>query len=165
MHKIIARTWFPLFALAVVLALVPSCATNSQALGPKFREANAANLVIRYSSDSTIYRLKPDAHDGAFYRIYNRQQLCEEAARQQGDRNLAVVVINYIRFPELERQVKQGWVDNLSELNFRRVVFLRADNSDEVDGLRVVEDRLIAQNALRFQSFAASSTAPQLSGR
>lgn len=165
MNRSVLRVSCLLFGLAGILVLATSCATNQQTLGPKFREASDANLVIRYSSDSTIFRLKPESFEGRFYRIYNRQQICDETGKSAGERNLAVVVINYHHVAEVERQVKQRWVDNLSNLNYRRVVFLRAADTDEVNGLRVVEDRMLAQNNFKPQNVVLAGAAPQTEAR
>lgn len=142
MKKIVNKSWFALLAVTAILALTSSCATNSQtAEGPKFYEADSANLVLRYSSDRAIFRIKPDGHEGNFYRIFSRQEICEADAKRSGQRDLAVVLIGYQFTPELDRQIKQGWVNTLTKLNYRRVVILRCGDSDQVNGLRVVEDR------------------------
>ena len=121
-----------------------SCATNPAAKvaeSPKFQDESAADLVVHYSSDRTLYRLKPDAHEGAFYHIFNRQELCEQDAARAGKRDLAVVIIGYYPKPELEAQAKQGWFETLTKLNYRRVVILRMSRSDQVNGLAVLDDR------------------------
>ena len=128
-------------ALAGSLVLLTGCVVDQHAMsGRKFHEEDAADLIIRYSSDNTIFRLKPDAHDGPFYRIFSRQELCDLDAQRVGARNLAVVVMGYSPFVEVERQIKQGWVDNLTRLNYRHVVFLRATEKYKVNGLRVVDE-------------------------
>jgi len=147
MNRVVTKTRCTLIALAGILALATSCATNQQASGPRFYEESAANLVIRYSSDQTIFRLKPDGHDGPYYHIFTRQQLCEADAKRAGRRDLAVVLIGWQWSAELDQQIKQGWVDSLTKLNYRRIVILRASESDQVNGLRVVEDRQVARAA------------------
>lgn len=147
MYKAVVKNWSRLAALAGIAVLACSCATHQQALGPKFRDASAADVVIRYSSDSTIFMWKPDGREGPFYRIFNRQEICDEIARREGTRNLAVVVLNYHRFRELEHQVKQAWVDDLSRLQFSRVIFVRANDTDQVNGMRIVEDRFLTLGA------------------
>ena len=150
-----------LLALPGALLLLTSCATSPKtAQGPKFYEETAANLVIRYSSDHAIFRLKPDGHQGPFYQIFTRQQLCEADARRVGQRDLAVVLIGWQWTPELDRQIKQGWVDSLGKLNYRRVVILRSGDSDQVNGLRVVEDRQIAQVAVAPHDIGLVSATP-----
>jgi len=140
-----------LLVLPVALALLSSCASSPEsAPSPKFFESAAADLVIRYSSDQAIFRLKPDGHDGTFYHIYSRKQLCDEDAARAGQRNLAVVLIGYQWTPQLDEQLRQSWVDSLSKLNYRRVVILRSGDSDQVDGLRVLDDRRVTPVAGSF---------------
>ena len=160
MNRVVTKSRCALLALAGILALTTSCATNQQAAGPKFYEESAANLVIRYSSDQAIFRLKPDGHDGPYYHIFNRQQLCEADAKRAGRRDLAVVLIGWQWTPELDQKIKQGWVDSLAKLNYRRIVILRADESDQVNGLRVVEDRQVAQAAASPREVDLVSVAP-----
>jgi len=146
MNKVVKNARWLFLALPGMLFLLSSCATNPEvAEGPKFYEADAANLVLRYSSDKAIFRLKPDGRDGSFYHIYNRQEICELDAKRAGQRDLAVVLIGYQFTPELDRQIKQSWVNTLSKLNYRRVVILRCGQNDQVNGLHVVEDRQTAQ--------------------
>jgi len=143
--KIFRKVAANIFLAAAML--ITSCATHtdSMTVGRKFNEENIASLIIRYSSDKTIYLLKPDTHDGLFYRILDRQQLCDAASNTQLDRDLAVVVIGYSRDPIIERQIRQGWIGTLANLNYRRVVFLRANDSDPVNTLRVVDDCSVVQ--------------------
>jgi len=146
MHKVVTKSGFALLALTGILALTTSCATNSEsASAPTFYEAEAANLVLRYSSDHAIFRIKPDGREGNFYHVYSRKEVCDTEAKRGGQRNLAVVLIGRQFTPELDRQLKQSWVDTLTKLNYRRVVVLRCGDNDQVNGLRVLEDRQNAQ--------------------
>lgn len=167
MNIVVKRASFFLLALPGAVLLLTSCATNPKtAQGPKFYEESAANFVIRYSSDEAVFRLKPDGHEGPFYRIFTRQELCEADAQRAGQRDLAVVLIGYQWTPELDRQVKQGWVNSLSKLNYRRVVILRSGDTDQVNGLRVVEDRQVAQVATQpHETVLVSAAPPELTAR
>jgi hypothetical protein len=140
--------WTPLIlVLSAFAMLATSCATRSgsAAVGHKFREEATASLIIKYSSDQTIYMLKPEAHDGPFYRIFSRDQFCDAVTRSGADRHLAVVVIGYHRNPAQEQQVKADWAQTLAKLSFHRVVFLRANNSDPVTSLRIVDESYLTQ--------------------
>ena len=109
MIAIVKLPRFYLLALIGAAMFLTSCATNPAAKvaeSPKFQDESAADLVVHYSSDRTLYRLKPDAHEGAFYHIFNRQELCEQDAARAGKRDLAVVLIGYYPKPELEAQAK-----------------------------------------------------------
>jgi hypothetical protein len=133
------------------LVFLTSCATNPQfhytADGPKFREEDAANLIIRHLSDDTNFLLRPDGHDGQFLRIYSREGACAVAAKNPGERGLALVLINSFRIAEVEQQTKQKWVESLSRLHYQRIVFLRANDRGNINGLRIVSDTM-ARNSI-----------------
>jgi hypothetical protein len=152
-------------ACAGLLSLT-SCATapGEHALGPKFQEAHAANLVLRYSSDQTIFMLKPDGHDGPFYRIFTREEVCALDAQRIGRRDLAVVLLGFSRAPILERRIRDSWVASLGSLNYRRVIFLRSADHDQINGLRVIEDRALAKADTQPPEMAAA-TEPELAAR
>lgn len=162
MNTLLKRALATVPALAGMVVLLSGCATNSPyvADGPKFRQESSANLIVRYSSENTVFMLRPYAQEGPFQRIFTRQELCAEIAAQPGDRTLAVVVINNYRMLALEQQTKQRWVDSLSRLNYRRVVFLRGNERGNINGLRIVSDTLLAGRAPSGGGFASSTLAP-----
>ena len=68
--------------------------------------------------------------------------------------------------PELDRKIKQDWVDTLARLNYRRIVILRAAETDQINGLRVVEDRQVAQvSTMPGETGLASGEARQFTAR
>jgi len=117
-----------------------SCAIGPDLHARKFHEEQLADLVIRYSAEQAIFRLKPEARDGVFQHIYDREQLCAEAAELPGQRYMAVVVIDYIYSAQVERELIDSWVDSFKPLNYERIVFLRSNGSDSISGLRVVAE-------------------------
>jgi hypothetical protein len=127
------------FALLLGLALLSSCSTPSQvASGPKFTEADAADFIARYYSDQTSYALKPVRLDGQYQTVYDRPALLELARLQPG-RELAVVVLVHYPNAASEEPVKLAWVNDLTGLGYRRIVFLRAGNGLQVNNLAVLE--------------------------
>jgi hypothetical protein len=149
--EVICSKWnrFVLFALAGSLLCLTSCALGPDAGSKRFEEEQFANLIIRYSSDQTIYRLKPDGRDGEFLRIFDRNEICTEAEQLGGPRQLAVVLIDYVYAHDIEREIIDGWSARFKELNFQRVVFLRAWDKLTVNGLRIVADVQLSQSAAR----------------
>ncbi|MEY4385465.1 MAG: hypothetical protein RLY20_748 [Verrucomicrobiota bacterium] len=150
-----------LFAGAVFLS---SCASSGYhtAEGRKFDEAEFADLVLKYASDQTIFMVKPDGHEGAFYRIFNRDEICALDAQRLGRRDMAVVMIGFNRDLAVEQQIKEEWVSSLTKLNYHRVVFLRSSDHNEVNGLRVIEDRSLALSPERHElTFADAGVAEQ----
>ena len=84
-----------------------SCASSGSRAGRKFKDTASADLVIRYSSDQTIFVVKPDSRNGLFYRIFNRDEICALDATRTGPRDLAVVVIGLDRLPDAERELRE----------------------------------------------------------
>ena len=127
------------FALLLGLALLSSCSTPSPvASRSKFAEADAADFIARYYSDQTSYALKPVRLDGQYQSIYDRPALLE-LARQQPGRELAVVVLVHYPNAASEEPIKLAWVNDLTGLGYRRIVFLRAGNGLQVNNLAVLE--------------------------
>jgi hypothetical protein len=143
MNTFSTRKLSQLLGLACAALLLSSCALDQESGGgkvAKFYDADSANLIIRYSSDNTIYRIKPEGHDGEFYRLFTRDMICAEAAQTTGPKDLAVVIIGYNHSLEIEHQIISGWVEALRNLHYHRVVFLRARDSQQVDRLHVISD-------------------------
>jgi len=124
----------PLLLLAL---LATSCSTPYGARQARFSEQDRANLIVKYYTDDTSYLLKPEAKDGPFLTVLNKDAVVE-VARQQAQRELAVVVlIRYGAASEAE-MVKQKWRTLLTEAGYQRVVFLRGRTGLRVDGLPVL---------------------------
>jgi len=103
--------------------------------GPKFCEANHADVVIRYYSDNVTRILKPLQMEGPFLSTFDRDGVLDLAKKQAG-RELAVVIL--LQFNASDR-IKQSWQAPLKQLGYRRVVFLRAEPGLKVDGLSILE--------------------------
>jgi hypothetical protein len=148
MNSVLKHAGGVMLGMFGALALLSGCATPPHyvADGPSFREESAANLIVRYSAENAVFMLRPDMREGPFQRIFTREGLCREAAAQPGDRRLAVVILNHYHSLSLEQQDKKKWLENLGDLNFRRVVFLRGTTRPKIDGLRIVSDTLLSEH-------------------
>ena len=126
-------------ALLLGVALLGICSRfSSVASESKFTEEDTADFIARYYSDETSYVLKPLMREGSFQSIYDRSALLK-LARQQSGRELAVIVLVHYPNGASEEPVKLGWVNDLTGLGYRRVVFLRSRHGMSVKGLRVLE--------------------------
>ena len=124
-------------SLLFVLLLGTSCSTPRASPQVRFNEQESANLVVRYYTDDTSYVLKPEKTDGPFLRIL-RQDAVVDVARQQPGRELAVVILIHYGDESQAASVKHKWTNLLTEVGYRRVVFLRALGGMQVDGLPVL---------------------------
>jgi hypothetical protein len=116
-----------------------SCATSRTPITalPRFSEEAQADLVIRYYSDDTSYVLKPAMAEGPFLTILKKDQVLA-LAKQQPNRQLAVVALIHYGAESQADAVKHDWTNLLTEAGYRRIVFLRASNGMKVNGLPVL---------------------------
>jgi hypothetical protein len=128
--------------LLLVLLWLTSCATSRDPVAglPRFSEEDQANLIIRYYCDDTSYVLKPTARDGPFLTVLKKDAVVA-LAKQQPDRQLAVVVLIHYKSGSQADAVKHDWTNLLTEAGYRRVVFLHASTSMKVNGLPVLTSR------------------------
>jgi hypothetical protein len=118
--------------------LLTSCATPrpQEATEPRFNEENNADFVIRHYSDEVSRVFKPMQMEGPFLSTLAKQDILDLAKRQPS-RELAVVIL--LRSNSSDA-VKQDWMKMLTEVGYKRVVFLRAENSRlKVNGLPVLD--------------------------
>jgi hypothetical protein len=120
-----------------VALLATSCSTPQRAQEERFGEQERANLIVRYYTDDTSYLLKPEARDGQFLAVLNKDTVVE-VARQQAARELAVVVLIHYGTESQAEAVKRKWKGLLTEAGYQRVVFLRGRTGMRVDGLPVL---------------------------
>jgi hypothetical protein len=125
--------------LLLVALLLTSCSTPRalNSAGPRFSEEEQADVIIRYYTDDTSYVLKPATTDGPFLTILKKDAVLN-LAKQQPDRQMAVVVLIHYLNESQDKAVKQDWTSLLTKTGYRRIVFLRGLNSMKVNGLAVL---------------------------
>jgi hypothetical protein len=126
-----------LASLMFVLVLVTACSTTQTVPVVRFNEQDKANLIVRYYTDDTSYVLKPAKMEGPFLGVLKKDAVLD-VARQQPRRELAVVMLIHYTCQSEGVAVKQKWTNLLTGLGYRRVVFLGADASMQVNGLPVL---------------------------
>jgi hypothetical protein len=124
-------------ALLLAALLATSCSTSRQAYEGRFKDQERANLIVRYYTDETSYLLKPLAKDGPFLAVLNKDAVVE-LAKQQTQRELAVVVLIHYSSESEAGVVKRKWTSLLGEAGYQRVVFLHGQGGMRVNGLPVV---------------------------
>ena len=122
--------------LSFVAILATACSTPRTPLVERFHEQEKANLIIRYYTDDTSYVLKPATTEGSFLSVL-KQDAVLNVAKQQPDRQLAVVILIHYILEREAAKVKDKWTNLLTGLGYQRVVFLRAVAGMQVDGLPV----------------------------
>jgi hypothetical protein len=118
--------------------LFAGCSSTPFAPGTGFHEEQAANVIIRYYSNDTIYMLKPERTEGSFQSVLMRAEVLTLAS-QLPEHELAVVVIGKYTRTEDEDAVKSRWNLDLTQAGFRRIVFLQGGQAMVVKGLPILK--------------------------
>jgi len=135
--------------LAAIVWFAPACAHAPAQLTdrtPRFHEDAAADVVLHFYQWDTIHLIRPSSREHGFLPLLNREDVAGQLARAQGGHNLAVVVIGYRNTSGQQARLIREWKSLLAGQGFRRVVFLRADrsNQNQIDGLPILHDSAIA---------------------
>ncbi len=154
--------------LASVAGLLTSCsslppeATTSYG---RFREAASADCVVRFYSWDTIQITHPDTRENGFLPLLNREDVRRQLARSDLELDLAVVVVGFMFSTAQESALLQDWNTLLRERGFRRIVMLRAGFRDQIDGLPVLYDSVMAAAHDDESKYAATIAALPASAR
>ncbi len=109
---------------------------SSEPIRPPFTEEEKADIIIRNFSDDVNRILKPKQTEGAFLATFDMKGVMELAKHQPG-RELAVVILIFFNASDTE---KLKWVGLLKGVGYHRVVFLRAGQGTQINGLPILED-------------------------
>ena len=127
------------FSRSILLLLLIATACSSP-LTPhlgRFKQEEQANLVVRYYTDDNSYVLKPVTKNGEFLKVLNKAAVIE-LAKQQPERELAVVILIHYTAEDEAEAVKHDWVKLLKEAGYERIVFLRASSGMKINGLPIL---------------------------
>ena len=155
-----------LLGLMVLALVATSCAPLDPRMAdnrPRFRDGAAADLVIIYYGEQSVFITKPDTREGGFLPLLSRENVTEYLARPEIRRNLGVVVVGQMATAEQDEAVLRAWQTQLTQHGFRRVVCLRAGSDDRIDGLPILQDSAIAlraDEAAPAQTVATIPSAP-----
>jgi hypothetical protein len=121
-------------SLLYVLLLATACSTPQT---DRFSEQDQADLIVRYYSKDTSYVVKPAQTDGPFLSVLSRDAVID-VAKQLPGRRLAVVILIRGGVESEAEMVKLTWRTKLTQAGYQRVVFLRALNGRQVNGLPIM---------------------------
>jgi hypothetical protein len=133
--------------LALGVILLTSCRAvpgRLESAEAKFGEEKSADIVVRYYTDQVCRVVKPLKTEGPFLTTYDRGGACAVANEQIG-RGLAVVIL--VRF-NAGQEVKQWWLTKLGDLGYKRVVFLRAMEGMQINGLPIMKGPSVSNEGM-----------------
>jgi len=149
---------------ALLLLTATFCVNTPQtaaAGSARFHESKSADVALVFSSWDTILLTKPDSHENGFYPILTRENVVSKINHYSTGHDLAVVTLNDVKDPQEQAAIIHDWETLLGNCGFHRVVFLRAGRSNNIDGLPIVHDSVIAGVRDDSEKFiAAAATVP-----
>jgi hypothetical protein len=105
-----------------------------------FHQQDACDAIVRFSSWDLITINKPDTRQAGFLPLYKQSEAQQVLARSDVGRGMAVVISGALFSLRQEAELQEKWAGILQGLGYQRVVFLRAGQRDQVNGLDVVRD-------------------------
>jgi hypothetical protein len=137
---------FPVRALVLpVLCLaLAGCSTPSSphagARAARFHEASRADAVLQFSSWDYTFLVQPRYDENGFLQQVPRDGMNRVFEQMNVRREMAVVVVGWgYNHQELSRLVAD-WKSILGGCGFRRVVFLRSNASNKLNGSLIIDD-------------------------
>ena len=127
---------------AVVCMLVSGCYTPTLADGKaaRFHEGDSVNVVLRFYQWDSVCILKPAYRDQGYLRYVRSDNLDGAFKDLSVSRDTAVVLMGW-NYNSQEMAVNvEHWKSILVSHGFRRVVCLRDNDVEKLDGLPVISD-------------------------
>jgi len=127
-------------------ALLAGCATSHPAASSttdtpqRFYEGKTADLIIEYNSWNYTYLLKPEVTDGAYRREVSTNELAGVLGERNVPRKLAVVKLGWLFELKDMQETMDRWTTVLNQVNFERIVFVRATPAPDLSGALIVRD-------------------------
>lgn len=140
-------------ALAILLPamsfFVSGCYTTQQAVdtGPQFHEGAYASVVLEFYRWDNFFIKRPEFREKGFLRPLRQEELGDAFTALNIPRDMAVVVVGWNYTSQQTTQIVESWMTILRDQGFHRVVCLRADRQDEIDGLHILADWNWTQSA------------------
>jgi len=133
----LARAVLPILCLSLA-----GCATH-QHVGqnnPRFHDQSRVNAVLRFSSWDYTFLVKPHYAENGFLQQVRRENIGQVFDQMQVRRGTAVVMVGWTYQDETLDRVVTEWKRILSGCGFERVVLLRADNENQLNGSIIIDD-------------------------
>lgn len=132
--------------LSVLVILISGCGTPHLTTdrGPRFRDVESVDVVLRFSEWNHIAIVQPEYREGGFVRHFRREELNRAFDRLHLRRGTAVVVVGWTYRDEMLNIVVNDWKSVLRDCGFQRVICLRGVSDSRINGLRILDDSNVA---------------------
>ena len=144
--------------LALVLS-VTSCATNGMKVtnftddtAPKFTDEKSVNAVLQFSSWEYTFLIRPQYTEGGFLEQVHREDMSKICDKLNVKRGTAVVIVGWTYNGEVLTKLVSDWKNILGGAGFQRVVVLRAQWGNKLNGSVIVDDSTLHVGSIESPS-------------
>jgi hypothetical protein len=132
--------------VAALCLFLAGCGTPGSSAGNtrRFHEGSRVDAVLQFSSWDYTFLVKPRYDENGFLRQVRRDNLSQVLERFNVSRGLAVVVIGWSYGPKELDELVAAWKNIMGGCGFRRVVFLRSNAHNELNGSLVIDDSTLS---------------------
>ena len=121
---------------------VSGCATTSRVAdtSPHFHDDASVNAVLQFSSWDYTFLTRPRFADGGYLKVVRRDNVGQALNEMKVQHGTAVVTIGWTYTGDTLNKVVSDWKTILGDYGFQRVVFLRAQWGDVLNGSIIIDD-------------------------
>ena len=147
-------------AAAVILSAT-GCATYSPHYfsldnsGPRFHDESRVNAVLQFSSWDWTFLVRPQYSKNGFLECVRPDNIDQVFNRLNVERGTAVVVVGWTYNGQVLDKLVTDWKSILGRCGFQRVVVLRAQNGNGLNGSVIIDDSILHVSSAQSASQGA----------
>jgi hypothetical protein len=130
------------------LVFVSSCSTGSKSYGiypndesaRHFADDSSVNAVLQFSSWDYTFLVRPQFVEGGYLQMVRRENVGQVLDQMKVRRGTAAVVVGWTYNGEALDHVVSDWKTILNRCGFQRVVILRAQLGETLNGSVIIDD-------------------------
>ncbi len=116
---------------------------SGKAEGARFTEEGSVNAVLQFSSWDYTFLVRPQYTESGYLQQIHRETLNGVLDRMNVRRGTAVVVVGWTYNGDDLKKLVTDWKGILDGCGFQRVVVLRAQMGNKLNGSVIVDDSLL----------------------
>jgi hypothetical protein len=144
-----------ILALALILSTA-SCTTayyeTYDHSGPRFHDDSEVNAVLQFSSWDWTFLLRPRYSDNGFLKQVRPDNISQVLDQMNVRRGTAAVVVGWTYNGDALAKVVSDWKSILGRCGFQRVVVLRSQDRNGLNGSVVIDDSILHLGSVQSAS-------------
>jgi hypothetical protein len=125
---------------------------GGDASGPQFTDEGSVNAVLQFSSWDYTFLTRPQYTESGYLQQVHRETLNDVLSRYNVRRGTAAVVVGWTYNGDDLKKLVKDWKGILGECGFQRVVVLRAQLGNKLNGSVIVDDSILHVGSIESSS-------------